>query len=263
MGPPREQPLGVYAPPITATVRLEPAIIDRMTHEAPSPEKRRRRPLVIWGAALVVFSVLGCLAAGGAVAAQFGGDLLRALSADPYDTPVELELDLREGTYLVYELTGQSRSVGPVTTTNGHGVTVAVPDVTVTAPDGSKVPVDTPRFDETLNRGTSTYTGAVRFEAEDEGRYRIGVTTPSTRIIVAPSLASMFADALVWFALIGVCAILLLVGVVLLVVGLVRARPPATPSAARSGTPAGWYEDPYGQAALRWWDGRAWTDHLH
>lgn len=25
--------------------------------------------------------------------------------------------------------------------------------------------------------------------------------------------------------------------------------------------PAGWYADPSGQAPLRWWDGRAWTDH--
>lgn len=26
-------------------------------------------------------------------------------------------------------------------------------------------------------------------------------------------------------------------------------------------TPAGWYTDPAGQAALRWWDGSAWTEH--
>lgn len=27
--------------------------------------------------------------------------------------------------------------------------------------------------------------------------------------------------------------------------------------------PAGWYADPSGQMASRWWDGQVWTDHLH
>jgi hypothetical protein len=25
----------------------------------------------------------------------------------------------------------------------------------------------------------------------------------------------------------------------------------------------GWYPDPWQQASLRWWAGRAWTQHLH
>jgi hypothetical protein len=28
-------------------------------------------------------------------------------------------------------------------------------------------------------------------------------------------------------------------------------------------TPAGWYPDPAGGSALRWWDGQQWTGHLH
>jgi RsiW-degrading membrane proteinase PrsW (M82 family) len=31
---------------------------------------------------------------------------------------------------------------------------------------------------------------------------------------------------------------------------------------AGSTAPAAWYADPWGQARLRWWDGRAWTGHL-
>jgi len=27
--------------------------------------------------------------------------------------------------------------------------------------------------------------------------------------------------------------------------------------------PAGWHPDPHGVAALRWWDGSTWTDHVH
>lgn len=30
-----------------------------------------------------------------------------------------------------------------------------------------------------------------------------------------------------------------------------------------STTPPGWYQDPSGQAALRWWNGYAWTSHTH
>ncbi|MEU4695094.1 DUF2510 domain-containing protein [Actinoplanes sp. NPDC023714] len=29
-----------------------------------------------------------------------------------------------------------------------------------------------------------------------------------------------------------------------------------------SGAPAGWYADPHGLPALRWWDGREWTSHI-
>ena len=37
---------------------------------------------------------------------------------------------------------------------------------------------------------------------------------------------------------------------------------PALPTPATPG-PADWYPDPYGAAQLRYWDGAAWTDHLH
>lgn len=38
--------------------------------------------------------------------------------------------------------------------------------------------------------------------------------------------------------------------------------PPApSPPPAPGALPAGWYPDPSGQAAQRWWDGSAWTEH--
>lgn len=38
-------------------------------------------------------------------------------------------------------------------------------------------------------------------------------------------------------------------------------QPPAPPQAAAPQQPAGWYPDPWGQAAQRWWDGSQWTGH--
>jgi Protein of unknown function (DUF2510) len=37
--------------------------------------------------------------------------------------------------------------------------------------------------------------------------------------------------------------------------------PPAPPGVPVA-TPAGWYTDPTGNGGLRWWDGKAWTEHL-
>jgi uncharacterized protein DUF2510 len=36
----------------------------------------------------------------------------------------------------------------------------------------------------------------------------------------------------------------------------------STETPGGSGIPAGWYDDPSGEG-LRWWDGEAWTEHVH
>jgi 5-methylcytosine-specific restriction endonuclease McrA len=45
-----------------------------------------------------------------------------------------------------------------------------------------------------------------------------------------------------------------------LTVGATSTTTPVQPEAT---PPADWYPDPYGGSALRYWDGGAWTDHVH
>lgn len=240
-------------------------MIRAMAHETATTAGRRSRPVVVWGAVLVVLGLLVGVVGGVVLVAQVGGDLIRVFSADAEATPLDQELELDEGTYIVYELTGSR--VGPVTPPDSRWLTVGVADVTVTAPDGTQVPVSVPRFGETLTRGSSTYTGAVSFETDDAGTYRISVATPETQVLVAPSLSSVFTQSVAWIALLALGVIVFFVGVVLVVVGLVRTggQRPAPSSqvvTAAVTAPAGWYADPQGTAAWRWWDGQSWTDQV-
>lgn len=45
---------------------------------------------------------------------------------------------------------------------------------------------------------------------------------------------------------------------------IVQQTPAATPAApaAQAGPPPGWYADPHGGTASRWWDVAQWTEHL-
>lgn len=61
------------------------------------------------------------------------------------------------------------------------------------------------------------------------------------------------------FVVVGSIPIVL--GLVLVVVGIKRARTPE--SAAAVSPPANWYPDPANPTQLRYWDGANWTGHLH
>jgi predicted heme/steroid binding protein len=139
------------------------------------------------------------------------------------DVPGTLTATLDLGTHNVYARSG----------------IITSSDVRVTAPGGSSVVTSNPTVNETITRGSVTYTGVAQFEAEDAGSYTITITdVPATQVIVAPSLGEVAVRAGIWVLGMVLGGLLFVVGLILLIVGLVRR------SRARRGPPPGAYTDP-------------------
>lgn len=225
----------------------------------------------------MVVGVLLGVAGGALFVRSAGASVIETFTTPIRVTPVDLTLELDEGTYVIYEATGQSRSSGAISTTQGQGVTISPDDVTVVNAAGEQIAVEVQGFDETIDRGSVTFTGAVRFTVDDAGPHRIQVDGSGQQVLVAPSIIGSFGQAVAWLGLIGVGVLVGIVGLVLLIVGLVKGTKsgapkvaaPAAPAAPVAPTPAvyaptiqqGWYDDPQGVARLRWWDGQQWTEH--
>lgn len=250
-----------------------------MTTDTPQA-KKPRRGLIWWGAGLMVLGVLLGVAGGALFVRSAGASLIETFTTPVRVTPVDVTLELDEGTYVIYEATSQGHSAGPITTTEGGGVTIAPDDVTVLNGAGEELTIEGQRYDETVDRGDVTFTGAARFTVDDAGPHRIQVDGAGQQVLVAPGLVGSFGRAVAWMGIIGVGALLGIVGLLLLIIGLVRGSKsstakgaPAAPGAQVVPVPAvsapsaptiqpGWYDDPQGLARLRWWDGQQWTDHV-
>ncbi len=217
-----------------------------------------------------------------------GGGLIETFTTPIRVTPLDVTLDLDDRTYVVYEATARSRGSGPITTTNGRGVTISPDDVSVVSASGDELLTEATRFDESIDRGNVTYTGAVRFTVDQSGPYRVQIAGSDQQLLIAPSLFGSVGSAVAWLGLLGLGGVLVVIGLVLLIIGLVRGRrpaavpagdtsvvPPVDPMAAGVAipppipapvpapmTPAGWYPDPHGIAQWRWWDGQQWTDQV-
>lgn len=186
--------------------------------------------------------------------------------------PSDIQRHLDSGTWEIYA-GDQSNGLQPS-------------DVTVTAADGSVIPVRGPGgTTETLTSGGRSYVGQVQFTISHGGEYEIKVDgPPGTPILVSKSLGDLAKHAAGWFILMAAGILVGIVGVVLLIIGIVRRSRakrgpmPATgsypaagyPTGAYLGTPqpsaspaAGWYPDASIPGTMRWWDGTKWTDQTH
>jgi hypothetical protein len=214
------------------------------------PSLRVSIALIIFGAALAIPTFIAGVA-----------PIVRAVQSPiRLEVPGRASMHLEHDDYMLYEDKGAS-SIGNAFSPD-DSVTITPEDVTVTAPDGSAVSVsERGSFIETINVDGRRYVGAVRFTAPVAGEYVVGVTgAPVGRALVARPLASVARGSIGWFALAGLGAVLVVVGVVLLVVGAVRRGRARVPAFATS--PPGWHLDPWGSGRWRYWDGTRWTEHV-
>lgn len=230
----------------------------------PSPGRRLRR----WGAALIVLALLGGGGSIAAIAGTAGRSVYDSLTSPVYRAPMDEQLPLQRGRYVILEqvdtgVAGQLRpAVGLINLLPG--------DVSVTAPDGSAVAVGYPSSQLTVARGQSRFIGAVAFDTDVAGRYRVRAGgAVAAHYIIARDLGSALRASLRWIGTLGLSVLALLTGLGLLIGGFAAAGRhrrlqspwpaptwPAAPVAPAA--PAGWYPDPQSPGRSRYFDGYRW-----
>ena len=184
-----------------------------------------------------------------------------SITAKSHRTPFEITEDLDAGRYVVFERTGTTRTVGPITSTNNDAPTLSPELVDVVGPDGAPLPTEfLSGASETITQGNAVYTGVLEFEVATPGSHQIVVRGEGRQVLVSRSLGDSFRGLLPFVGVAAIGGVLFLGGLALLIVGAVRSGRKATPAPSPTPSP-GWYADPGGGERLRYWDGAAWTEH--
>jgi len=193
---------------------------------------RGGRWLWITGAVLVVISlIVGAVSLVhlGNLGSGVGRPFLDAITTPSRLTPVDEQMPLKAGTYVVFELTGHVRKNGPITLTTRDAPLVTTNTVTVQAPDGTRCAVTGGRgMSQTITRGPDLYTGVLQVQIPADGAYHVQLDTRDhavRSVILAPSLTSGLGEAASGALGLGLAGLLLAAGLVVLLIGLLRRRP--------------------------------------
>lgn len=182
--------------------------------------------MFIVGAALAAFGTLSTF-----------NTALESLTVDGFSVPGSQVRDLDPGEYEVFG------SAGPIGTFDAEA-SFDLADITVTnIATGEQLPVNTDGLGLELTRETTVFVVVGVFMVEEAGTFEIDVASNEESLaVVARSFLTSFDRVRVPLVLLGVGALLTIIGVVMLVVGVIRrSRADKAGSTSPSQTP-GFYQ---------------------
>ncbi len=149
--------------------------------------------------------------------------LRAALDQPTQSLPARFVVHLDQGDFAVYQRTGTSSQVGPVSSKVNHAVTVRPQDVTVTGPTGQTLTAAWPSGTETLTNNGEIFTAAVVFAAPDPGDYTISVKGTG-EVLVGERVFTVMSKALPWLLGLGLGGLAFIAGLIALIVALSRRK---------------------------------------
>ena len=148
--------------------------------------------------------------------------LISTFTSTEYSVPGDLRIHLHHSRYTVYQRRGTSSGFGGVDA-DPSVIRIQPSQVTVTAPDGTGVPVSLRSTDEKITRGSTVYQSSLEFDAPVNGEYDIRFTNSgSAQVIIVRSIADAIGGVAIWIGAGALGGLLLVLGIVMLIVGATR-----------------------------------------